>query len=212
MNYQELYETLINGIVVIINNETIGTGFIVDKKGYIATANHVVAGNDDVQIMAVYTIPNTIPAKVIKRDPSLDFALLQVAGEITTPIVELGNSSSVRVGDEIVIIGFPFGKSVWGVFIPAIHRGIVSGIVKIAQGQSNQLTDRFQLDIMANPGNSGGPLALNKNGKVIGVLSRIIYSYPVGQSTIIEGKPITSSTGIAMAIPMDYFKEMIKDI
>jgi serine protease Do len=211
MNYAEIYAEINDKIVVVINNDIVGTGFFVSKTGHIATANHVVMGNDDVKILSGNTQPNTIPAKVIKREPTLDLALLKIQGKTVTPTVELGNSSTINIGDEIVIVGFPFGKGLWGIFQPAIHRGIISCIVHIAYPNST-VKKRFQLDVMANPGNSGGPLVLNKNGKVIGILSEVIREFPVGNGILIQGKSIYTSTGIAIAIPIDDFKEMVKDI
>lgn len=212
MDYAEIYNEVNPKTVVVINNNYVGTGFFIDTKGHIATAAHVVSGKDEVQIMAAETTPNTIPAKVIKRDESLDLALVKLEGNYKTGSVELGKSSSVKIGDQIVIIGFPFGNMLWGTFFPAVHRGIISTIVKNVNQSTRETTNRFQLDVMANPGNSGGPLVLTKNGKVVGILSKVFLSKPVGNELMVGGKTITSATGIALAIPIEYFIEMTKDI
>lgn len=213
MNFAELNAEINEKTVVVINRNSTGTGFIIDKeKGYIATAEHVVSGNDDVEIITVLSNPNTIPAKVIKRNQQLDIALLKIKKDENLSEVELGDSSSVVVGDEIIIIGFPFGNSLWGAFIPAIHRGIISCIIKVLNQPDGEITNRFQLDVMANSGNSGSPLALNKNGKVVGILTSVFVEKPIGDAITSRGRSVTSPTGIAVATPIEHLKEMIKEI
>lgn len=212
MNFAELNAEINEKTVVVINRDSVGTGFIIDKRGYIATAEHVVTGNDDVEVITILSNPNTIPAKVVKRDQQLDIALLKIKENDRLSVVELGDSSSVNVGDEIVIVGFPFGNYMWGTFIPAIHRGIISCIIKLVNQPDGKITNRFQLDVMANRGNSGSPLALNKNGKIVGILTNVFVEKPVGDVITIGGRPITSPTGIAIATPIEHLKEMMANI
>lgn len=212
MDYTDLYKELNGKTVVVINKSSVGTGFIVSKKGIIATAEHVVSGSDVVEIITGYSNPTPIPAQVIKRNQKLDLALLKIPPDENLPEVELGESHSVDTGDEIIIIGFPFGNSLWGAFMPAIHRGIISNKLNVVEQMGATITQRFQLDIMANKGNSGGPVVLNKNGKVIGILTSVFLEKPIGDSIIVGGKSITSPTGIAIATPIIHLKEMIQEI
>ena len=207
MNYSEIYNEINPKTVVVINRNLVGTGFIVDKSGYIATAEHVVEDNDNVAVISCFTYPKTIGARVIKRDTSLDIALLKIDFDKDLKTVKIGDSSDVVVGDEIAIIGFPFGSQMWGTFIPAIHHGIISCIVEFADK-----TKRFQLDIMANKGNSGGPLILKDSGRVIGIYNKSWMEEPIGKSINIGGKTIKVPTGIALATPIEYLEGWIKDI
>lgn len=210
MNYSELYNEINGKTVVVVNEDSVGTGFMVDRRGLIATAEHVVTGNDNVGIITADTNPNTVLARVIKRDQKLDIALLKIPNELIP--AELGDSSSVTVGDEIIILGFPFGNNLWGMFTPAIHQGIISNIIHLTDQQTKKTTKRFQLDVMANKGNSGGPLALNKNGKVIGILTSVFLEKPFGDIFRVADKPLTSPTGIAISVPIEYVKEMIQNL
>ena len=207
MNYSDIFKEVSPKTVVVINKNLVGSGFIVDKDGYIATAEHVVANNNNVAVLTSFTYPKTIGAKVINRDKSLDIALLKIDFHKKLFPVRIGDSSAVIVGDEIAIIGFPFGNQMWKNFIPAIHRGIISCIVKFRDG-----TKRFQLDIMANKGNSGGPLILKDDGKVIGILNKIWIDEPLGKSIIIGGKTIQVPTGIALATPIEHIEGWLKNV
>jgi serine protease Do len=177
----------------------IGSGFIVDKKGYIATADHVVLNASNAQVITTFTFPQTIGAKVINRDAKLDIALLKIDYDKELETVPIGDSSTVEAGNEIAIMGFPFGVKLWGIFVPAIHHGLVSCIVTLP----NKI-NIFQLDIMANPGNSGGPLILKDNGSVIGIFNKIWTDKPIGDAITFGGKSITVPTGIARATPIEY--------
>ena len=213
MNFTELYEDMSGKIVAVVSGDYSGTGFFIDRRGYIATAEHVVSGKENVEVITVFSNPNSIPARVVKRNQKLDIAILKIEHNEDLPTVELGDSSQVKIGDEIVILGFPFGKSMWGIFLPAIHRGIISNTIQLVENQAEEkITKRFQLDVMANKGNSGGPLALNKNGKAIGVLTNVILEKTIGDAILIGGKSITSPTGIAMATPSDYLREMMTSL
>jgi len=161
--------------------------------------------------MSLQSYPNTIQAKVVKRNQQLDIAILKIEIDKDSPSVELGESSVVNVGDEIVVLGFPFGNAIWGAFLPAIHRGIISSIIQIINQADGKVIKRFQLDAMINKGNSGGPLALNKNGKVIGVVTQVILEKPIGDSIIFGGQALTTPTGIGISTPIDYIKEMLKE-
>ncbi|HEY3740909.1 MAG TPA: trypsin-like peptidase domain-containing protein, partial [Bryobacteraceae bacterium] len=139
-----------------------GTGFIVDRNGYIMTNNHVVEKMDKIKVK-LHGDPMEYKARVVGTDPETDIAVLKVEKTGLTP-VSIGNSDGVQVGDWAVAIGSPFG------FEATVTAGIVSAT---GRDVNNQVFQRFiQTDAAINPGNSGGPL-LNIHGEVIGVNTMI---------------------------------------
>ena len=141
-----------------------GSGFIVDKNGYIITNNHVVEGADKITVK-IHGDETEYKAKVIGTDKETDLAVIKiVAGKPLNPL-RVGNSDAVQVGDWAIAIGSPFGLDA------TVTAGIVSAKGRDFQGA--QAFQRFiQTDAAINPGNSGGPL-LNSNGEVIGVNTMI---------------------------------------
>jgi serine protease Do len=163
----------------------LGTGFIIDKSGYIVTNNHVVADAD--KITVVLEDEREFDAKVIGRDPQTDLAVIKIDAKKDLPTLPLGRSTDLKVGEWVVAIGNPFG----------LDHTVTAGIVS-AKGRvigAGPYDDFIQTDASINPGNSGGPL-LNMNGEVVGVNSAIIAS---GQ-------------GIGFAIPIDMAKTVIAQL
>ena len=139
-----------------------GTGFIVDRNGYILTNNHVVEKMDKIKVK-LHGDTTEYKARVIGTDSETDLAVLKIDKPNLSPVA-ISNSDSVQVGDWAVAIGSPFG------FEATVTAGIVSATGRDVNGQSFQ---RFiQTDAAINPGNSGGPL-LNIKGEVIGVNTMI---------------------------------------
>jgi serine protease Do len=139
-----------------------GSGFIVDKNGYIITNYHVVDGADKIMVK-LHGDATEHRAKVIGFDKETDLAVIKIPAGNLAPL-KVGNSDAVNVGDWAVAIGSPFGLEA------TVTAGIVSAKGRDAGGQAFQ---RFiQTDAAINPGNSGGPL-LNSNGEVIGVNTMI---------------------------------------
>lgn len=143
-----------------------GSGFFVSADGLVVTNKHVVA--DDA---ATYTVVvnggKEYPAKVLGKDPANDIAVLKVEGN-DFPVLPLGDSDAIKVGQIAIAIGNPLGE-----FANSVSRGIVSGVQRDVTagsgfGQEERLTNIIQTDAAINPGNSGGPL-FNINGQVIGV-------------------------------------------
>jgi serine protease Do len=165
----------------------LGTGFILSKKGYIVTNNHVVKDADEI----VVTLSNgqEQEAKLIGTDPKLDLALLKIDSK-GLRAVKLGNSDKLRVGDWVVAIGNPFG----------LEQTVTAGIVS-AKGRvigSGPYDDFIQTDAAINPGNSGGPL-FNVDGELVGI-NTAIYSQSGGNN------------GIGFAIPINLAKSVFKDL
>ncbi len=150
--------------------ESLGSGFIVDPKGYIITNDHVVDGADKIYVK-LSTDPNSTdpgrPARVIGVDKATDLAVIKIDTDKPLPTVKLGNSDNVQVGDWVEAIGSPFALA------QTVTAGIISAKNRtIEPGQRGQFQHFLQTDAAINPGNSGGPL-LDMNGNVIGVNTAI---------------------------------------
>src|SRR5262249_21621777 len=145
-----------------------GTGFVVDKNGYIITNSHVVENATRIHVK-LHTDPNEYRARLIGMDYETDLAVIKIdAGHSLTPVT-IANSDSVQVADWAVAIGSPFGLGA------TVTAGIVSATGRDAQaigGGARAFQHFIQTDAAINPGNSGGPL-LNIRGEVIGVNTMI---------------------------------------
>jgi S1-C subfamily serine protease len=167
-----------------------GSGFVLNRQGYIATNAHVVAGASDVQVS--FGKSNPVPAKVVGKDLSTDLAVIKIdPSKVKLTPLPLGSSGSLQVGDPVVAIGNPFGYS------DSVTTGIVSALGREIQAPNNFSIDHtIQTDAAINPGNSGGPL-LDQEGRVVGINSQI--------ATGGSGK---GSVGIGFAIPVDLAKQV----
>jgi serine protease Do len=176
--------------------ESLGSGFIVDPKGYIITNYHVIEKADKIYVK-LSTDPDTQdlgrPARVIGTDKATDLAVIKIDTSTPLPTVKMGNSDTAEVGDWVEAIGSPFALSqtVTAGIISAKHRTIDGG----APGQFQHF---IQTDAAINPGNSGGPL-LNMNGEVIGV-NTAIYTQSNGYQ------------GIGFAMPSNTVVEIYNDL
>ncbi len=161
--------------------ESLGSGFIVDSRGYIITNNHVVDKADKIFVKLSTDPDNPTdhgrPAKVVGVDPDTDIAVIKIDASGSLPTVKMGNSDSTQVGEWVVAIGEPFelSKTVTAGIISAKNRTIEPG----AKGQFQHF---IQTDAAINPGNSGGPL-INMDGQVIGV-NTAIYTQSAGYQGI----------------------------
>jgi serine protease Do len=150
--------------------EALGSGFIVDSRGYIITNNHVVEKADKIYVK-LSTDPDNQdmgrPARIIGVDKATDLAVIKIDTDKPLPTVKMGNSDMAQVGDWVEAIGSPFELS------QTVTAGIISAKNRtIEPGVSGQFQHFIQTDAAINPGNSGGPL-LNMNGEVIGVNTAI---------------------------------------
>lgn len=150
--------------------EALGSGFIVDPKGYIITNNHVVEKADKIYVKLASDPDNADLgrlARVIGTDKATDLAVIKIDTNMPLPTVKLGDSDLAQVGDWVEAIGSPFELS------QSVTAGIISAKNRTIQpGASGQFQHFIQTDAAINPGNSGGPL-LNMNGDVIGVNTAI---------------------------------------
>ena len=141
--------------------QSLGSGFIISADGYVLTNNHVIDGADE--ILVRLSDRSELKAKLIGTDPRTDVAVLKIEGK-DLPIVKIGNSEKLKVGEWVLAIGSPFG------FDHSVTKGIVS-----AKGRSlpnDTYVPFIQTDVAINPGNSGGPL-FNMSGEVVGINSQI---------------------------------------
>jgi serine protease Do len=169
------------------DTQSLGSGFIISKDGYILTNYHVVKDADE--IIVKFSDRRELVAKLIGSDARTDVALLKVDATDLPP-VSIGEPSQLKVGEWVLAIGSPFG------FEQSVTAGIVS-----AKGRSlpgGNYVPFIQTDVAINPGNSGGPL-FNMDGKVVGINSQI-YSRTGG------------FMGLSFAIPMDVVMNVVEQI
>ena len=170
----------------------LGSGFVIDKAGYVVTNYHVVQGAE--QIRVSFSNNESMGALVVGTDPSTDVAVLKVhAVPRALRPLELGDSDGVQVGDEVVAIGNPLG------YERTVTSGIVSAVGRAIQAPNMSLIDQvIQTDAAINQGNSGGPL-LNTAGRVIGVNTQIATE---------NG----GNVGLGFAIPINTVKDVAAQI
>jgi serine protease DegQ len=166
----------------------LGSGVIISAEGYILTNNHVVEGADEIEV--VLNDSRRAIAKVIGADPESDLAILKVALD-RLPIITIGNSDTLQVGDQVLAIGNPFGVG------QTVTSGIVSALGRNQLG-INTFENFIQTDAAINPGNSGGAL-VDVNGSLMGI-NTAIYSRSGG------------SMGIGFAIPVSTAKLVLESI
>lgn len=142
----------------------LGTGVIIDERGYILTNSHVVGDGNVEEVMVLFHDGTNLAAEVLWNDVTLDLAIIKSSGKKLQP-AELGDSDNLKVGEIAVAIGNPLGLN----FERTLTQGVVSGLNRsIAVGQGQSIENLIQTDASINPGNSGGPL-LNARGQVIGI-------------------------------------------
>src|SRR3954470_12183231 len=175
---------------------SIGTGFIINKDGYLLTNEHVVRGVIDLRVRLLDG--RELAACVVGADMATDLALLKVTTKRPLPVLALGNSASVRVGEPVIAIGNPYG------FNHSVTAGIVSAKERVVDRASlhepgaEELYSFFiQTDASINLGNSGGPL-IDANGAVIGV-----------NAAFWAGHPLQPAQGIGFAIPINMAKSLL---
>lgn len=171
-------------------SEGVGTGVIVDSKGYILTNSHVVSDGKAIDVKVLFNDGTTTQGKVLWNDPKLDLAVVKVDKTGLTA-AELGDSDQVRVGDIAIAIGNPLGLE----FQKSVTQGIISGLDRTIQTENETMTGLMQTDASINPGNSGGPL-LNEKGQVIGINSA----------------KVSSAEGIGFSIPINTAKPIIEEV
>jgi S1-C subfamily serine protease len=206
LSVQEIYERAGPGVVQVTSTSVVtdnpffgpqqatslGSGFVVDKDGYIVTNYHVIEGAREVEVN--FSGDDRVPARIVGSDPSTDLAVLKIGEQsrALTPL-PLGDSDVVHVGDAVVAIGNPFGLE------RSVTAGIVSALQRDLVAPNGYTIDKvIQTDAPINQGNSGGPL-LNTSGEVIGVNSQI--------ETETGG-----NVGIGFAVPVNTVREVVSQL
>ncbi len=165
--------------------KSLGSGFIIDKEGYILTNNHVIEKAEEITVKL--SDKKEYDAKVIGTDPKTDLALIKIKAAGDLPVAHLGDSDTLEVGEWVVAIGNPFG----------LEQTVTTGIIS-AKGRvigAGPYDDFLQTDASINPGNSGGPL-FNLKGEVVGINTAIVAG---GQ-------------GIGFAIPVNMAKRLLPQL
>jgi serine protease Do len=166
-------------------HKSLGTGFIIDREGYILTNNHVVEKATTIKVKL--SDEKEYDAKVVGKDAKTDIALIKISTKQNLPVANFGDSDKLEVGDWVIAIGNPFG----------LEHTVTAGIVS-AKGRvigAGPYDDFIQTDASINPGNSGGPL-FNLKGEVVGLNTAIV----------------SGGQGIGFAIPINVAKEMLSQL
>ncbi len=169
-----------------------GSGFIINKQGYILTNNHVVENADKITVFL--SDKRKFKAKLVGTDPLSDVALIRIEDSGNLPTLPLGDSDALEVGELVVAIGNPFGLS------QTVTSGVVSAKGRTSVG-INEYENFIQTDAAINPGNSGGPL-INVQGEVIGINSAL-YSKTGGYMGIGFAIPINMAKAIKTQLMED---------
>ena len=189
-----LYAEVKDGVAFVQAERGTGSGFVLDTAGHILTNEHVVEGSSQFAVR-LGEDGKLIPATLVGADPSTDLAVLKVdpAQAGTLHPLELGQSSGVEVGENVIAIGSPFGLE------GTLTSGIVSALHRDIQSPNGQtISGALKTDAAINPGNSGGPL-LDSQGRVIGVNAQIASS---------SG----GNTGVGFAISVDTVRQVVPQL
>ena len=173
---------------------SLGSGFVIDKAGYIVTNYHVVGNAQSVKVS--FSNNDSMKAEIIGKDPATDVALLKVeASSRALKPLSLGDSDGIHVGDQVAAIGNPLGldRSITLGIVSALHRSLTSP-------EGTPIDRVIQTDAALNHGNSGGPL-LNAQGQVVGV-----------SSAISTGDAGEGNIGIGFAIPINTVRDVVAEL
>jgi serine protease Do len=170
---------------------SLGSGVLIDEAGYIVTNQHVIEEASEIRVMLANE--EEFEAEIIGTDVKTDLALIKIeAEERTFPVVQLGDSDVLRVGDWVIAVGNPYGLS------HTVTAGIVSAKGRVI---GSPYDDFIQTDASINPGNSGGPL-INIHGEVVGINTAIFAT--------LQGNHFAQ--GIGFAIPVNIVSQVVSDL
>ena len=174
--------------------QSLGSGFVIDKDGYILTNRHVIEGADKVQV----TLPDgkSYDARIVGRDARTDVGLLKIEPTEPLTVLTLGDSEKAEVGEWVMAIGNPFN------FGNSVTVGVVSFVgrdMRLEDPRRGTSIQMIQTDAAINPGNSGGPL-LNTRGEVIGI------------NTLIVTNGAAANAGVGFSVPINVAKEILPQL
>jgi len=175
--------------------QALGSGVIIDRKGYIVTNEHVIRNAEEIEV--TLKDGRVFNGKIVGSSQRIDIALLKIDGE-DLPFAVLGNSDDIMIGEWSIAIGNPFGFLLEDTE-PTVTVGVISALHRTIKGEEKRVyRDMIQTDAAINPGNSGGPL-VNAIGEVIGI-NTFIFTSSGG------------SEGIGFAIPINTVKRVIQEL
>jgi serine protease Do len=177
--------------IQFVEEASLGSGIIVDRRGYIVTNAHVVANAVNIKIVTFSSERTVYPATIIRKDVENDIAILKIDPDSPMPTAILGDSDMIKVADRVLTVGAPFGLE------QTVTAGIISDDSRnlVIDGQTYE--EMIQTDAAINRGNSGGPL-INVSGEVVGI-NTAIYA------------PTGVFTGVGFAIPINKVKPIVKE-
>src|SRR5688500_12101958 len=168
-----------------------GSGSVIDSNGHILTNYHVIEGAQ--RLTVNFGGDKVYPAKFVGGDPDTDLAVIKIDPPAGLPVIPLGDSDSLVVGQKVLAIGNPFGLD------RTLTTGVISGLQRPIRARNGRPIDAaIQTDASINPGNSGGPL-LDKFGRMIGINSQIL-------------SPAGGSVGVGFAVPANTAKRVIPQL
>ncbi|MGQ9857679.1 MAG: Do family serine endopeptidase [Thermodesulfobacteriota bacterium] len=166
---------------------SLGSGVVVDPKGLILTNEHVIQGASSIRV--TLSDQREFEAKVVGADPPSDLAVLRIQTKESLPVIPMGRSNDLMIGETVIAIGNPFGLS------HTVTTGVISALNRSIRTESRVYRDFIQTDAAINPGNSGGPL-LNIDGELIGINTAIYQK----------------AQGVGFAIPIDRAKRIMREL
>jgi len=172
----------------VVPVQGMGSGVIIDPKGYILTNHHVIGGAEEIKV--TLASGEVLPGKIMGTCASDDIAIVKVDGK-NLPTAELGDSDQLRVGQTVFAMGNPFGLAGG----PTVTKGVISAVKRSIRSERGLIEDLVQTDASINPGNSGGPL-VDVQGRVVAINTAIV---PFAQ-------------GIGFAIPVNSAKRCATEI
>ena len=177
------------------NASAIGSGVIIDQRGYIVTNNHVVAGAQSIEV--VLADGTRLPAQLVGTDPAADLAVLKITTQQKLTVASLGDSSKLQVGEDVLAIGNPLGIT------ESVSHGIISALGRtVSEGQGGgTISNAVQTDAAINPGNSGGAL-IDLQGNLIGIPT-------LG---VIDTEYNTPANGVGFAIPSNTVAAVVSQL
>ncbi len=197
---QEAAIAKVKAAVVEVNVTTqsgsaIGSGVIIDQRGYIVTNNHVISGAQSIEV--VLSDGTHLPAQLVGTDPADDLAVLKITTSKQLTVAALGDSSKLQVGQDVLAIGNPLGVT------QSVSNGIISALGRtVSEGQGGAtITNAIQTDAALNPGDSGGAL-IDLQGNLIGIPT-------LG---LIDPEFNTPATGVGFAIPSNTVASIVHQL
>lgn len=196
-NYIKNKDTYFQTVIYIETNLSSGTGFIISKEGYAITCNHVIEDATEIFVRINNNNGNdVVSADVVSSNKEYDYAIIKLESNEYN-FAELSTKDSIELGNDIIILGYPFGKKL-NDNVMELNLSFTRGYISSVQNQNN--IERVLLDISAKSGNSGSPVIDMNTGKVLGIL---------------RGSIINKSTNITEEInymsPIKYLFELINE-